>query len=74
MFKKKLYNIYEGFKKPQISREELLWNRVQQKLEMSLNNYNEELEKTMTYLLTKNPVTILKGYLKTFGGTENDRN
>ena len=74
MFKNKLYNIYERFKKESRNPAELLEERVQQKLERSLNNYNKELEDTLEFLLSKNPITILKGYLKTFGGNTDDRN
>lgn len=73
MFKEKLYNIYERFQKIPEEPEKLIQRRIQQKLDMSLENYYENLASTIEFLLSKNSITILKGYLKTFGGNDNDK-
>lgn len=75
MFKEKLYSILKEFNHltKHYNKTRVLKNRVAKKLKHSVEQYNENLESTIKYLVAKNSVTVLKGIVKKFGKeTEED--
>lgn len=69
MFKEKVNVISREFKRlaKKQKNKNLLKNRVSKKLESSLEQYYENLEQTVKYLASRNPVTVLKGVVKKYG-------
>jgi len=69
MFKEKISAVSREFKRltKKQDKKKLLKKRVTKKLESSLEQYHENLERTVKYLASRNPVTILKGVVKKYG-------
>jgi hypothetical protein len=69
MFKEKLYTILKRFKKltKNNNKQKLIKKRITKKLQFSLEQYQKNLEKTIKYLSSRNPVTVLKGVVKKYG-------
>lgn len=62
MFKEILYNIREDISKLTDNSNALMKNQIKDRLDYSLELYKENLENTCRYVLSKNPLTMLKGF------------
>lgn len=60
--KDKLYNIYREIN----SRSNSFAKGVQNRLTVSLENYQEELNDTISYLLRKSNLSVFRGIIRTF--------
>lgn len=58
----KLYNIYREIN----SRSNSFAKGVQNRLTVSLENYQEELNDTISYLLRKSNLSVFRGIIRTF--------
>lgn len=76
MFKEKLYSIMKEFNTltKHYNKTKVLQKRVNKKLQHSVEQYNENLENTIKYLVAKNSVTVLKGIVKRFGRDTKEEN
>lgn len=66
MLKIKLYNILRKLDSLNTDKAEIMEKAVEARLEGALKNYYEELESTIEYLVSKNPVDVLKEISKRF--------
>jgi hypothetical protein len=64
MFKEILYNIREDISKLTDNSNALMKNQIKDRLDYSLELYKENLENTCRYVLSKNPLTMLKGFVQ----------
>lgn len=75
-FKGKLYIVAREFNNLAKSHDKnrVMERRVSKKLEKSLEEYYDNLERTVAYLMSKNSITVLKGIISKFGkeSEEND--
>ena len=59
MFEKKLYNILDKLNDNSLSREAILKQGIDVKLERSLNTYINNVKKVCGYLLSKNLLSVI---------------
>lgn len=69
MLKYILADIINELKARENSREEVLKTCISDRLDRSLELYEDNLLETCKYLLSKNPVTMIKGIAKEFKET-----
>lgn len=60
MFKDLLLDILHRIEQSEQEKRDILKLSVEEKLERSVRKYKEELEKTCKYILSKNPISVIK--------------
>ena len=60
MFKSKLYNILDDLQSHSKDRNEIFQKSIEERLEKSLNSYNEQMLESYKYLSTKKEINVLK--------------
>lgn len=72
MFKDKLYDIMSELNLITEKRYSgsIIEKKISERLDRSLEQYYENLEGTIKYLLSKNNITVLKGIMQTLGKEE----
>lgn len=66
MFKDILLTTLKDIKERESRKESVMKDCIDVKLERSLNNYEENLKETCKYILSKNPISIIKKLNKDF--------
>lgn len=60
MFKKHLMSVLDELDRREQKGRDVYKEGVQEKLDRSVENYSEELKETCNYILSKNPISVIK--------------
>lgn len=60
MFKESLLELLRRIERSEREHRDVMVRSVEEKLDRSFRNYEKELEETCRYILSKNPVTVIK--------------